>query len=121
MYFNIFIIFNLVSYADLLNEDFDLSGYDKEVIVNKNRQYATNFKFYSQELNGHYSTTSISTIIQQSQSWLGNNFDALDAAGLVGNDRTITTGELMASDNPAAADLQADLISTINSNINWSA
>ena len=106
-----------LGYTSLLDEDFDTSGYDNEVRINQNKQYSTNYTIYSQELNGHYHTSSISSIISETQSWLTSNYDAV--AGVLGEEN-VSTANLMASTADGAAALKADLISTINSHLYWS-
>ena len=109
------LIVNL-GYTSLLDEDFDTSGYDNEVRINQSKQYSTNYTIYSQELNGHYHTSSISNIISETQSWLTANYD--DVAEVLGEEN-VSTANLMASTADGAAALKADLINQINSHIYW--
>ena len=107
-----------LGYQNLLDEDFDTSGYDKNVVINNNKEYKTSYTIYSHEENGHYYTNYISEIIEQSESWLTANYDAV--AGVLGDGVEVSTINLMASNAEGAAALQSSLLNQINTNIYWS-
>ena len=109
-----------IGYTSLLNEDFDLSGYDKDVIINKsNGLYNSNYRIRVEGVDElHYDwVTSASSIIQQTQSWLTSNYDAVAAVLGEGN---VSTVNLMGSTADGAAALQADMIGSINNYLNSS-
>ena len=106
-----------LGYQNLLDENFDTSGYDLEVKVNNSKQYDGGYTIYSHELNGHYHTSSISSIVQQTQSWLADNYDACVAILGEGN---VSTTNLMANTSADAAELKDSLLTQVNNNIYWS-
>ena len=108
------------SFPHLLNENFDLSSFEDQGIteayinINESTPYNSTYKVRVTDAESVNRYTYISNIMQQTISWLSNNYDACEAVLGEGN---VSTYNLMISTADGAAALQTDMLSSINSGL----